>query len=187
MYAKRYNSQVQDIVNNKLFVPSDELMSHRCHGEGVLDTQKQNLTCFFFYHGYGTFSHVSVYVYLHVFVHVAVPLLDHVSLPPLLSGQPLKYPQKFNLDHMGSLSGQRLPVNPKSSLIHETMAIWHRSDWGDLPPSLHLHQWTITPCPIPSTSWNGGKLHHDAPSDEATATLNCNDCPVTHWTIIIAV
>ena len=47
MYAKRYNSQVQDIVNNKLFVPSDELMSHRCHGEGVLDTQKQNLTCFF--------------------------------------------------------------------------------------------------------------------------------------------
>ena len=112
-------------------------------------------------HGCGDLPHVSVHVHLYASVHVTVPLLDHLSLPPYLLRQPSKYPGTFYLDRISSLSEQHLPASPKSSLLCETMTIWHRSDWWNLPPFLCLQQWTITSCQV--ASWHAVWCSHQPP------------------------
>ena len=43
-------------------------------------------------------SHMSSHMYLHVPVYVASLWLDHVSLLPSLTRQPLRYPDMFHSD-----------------------------------------------------------------------------------------
>ena len=139
-------------------------------------------------HIMGTFPHVSAQEYLHASIHVAIPLLDHVLLPPVTA--------RTTTEVLGNILSGPHEFTKRTTSSCQTQILHNMRNDGHL-----TQEWLIGPSPNPYVCINGPShlvsylqwvkttASHIMTRrlTQPPATLNYNDCCVTYWSFIIEV